>query len=121
MYSEGAEDENYLRGVQAPDAPGGSFTKHRPGRVLGRWPHIHFEVYASPAEATSSGNTVSTTQLALPKDVRHGLRHARLRAERAQLRRRGHPGLGHRVLRRLATTFRSRPSPAASRRGTSRT
>ena len=30
---------------------------------------MHFEVYASQADATSSGNAVRTTQLALPKDL----------------------------------------------------
>ena len=50
LYSQGVEDENYLRGVQATDAAGtATFTTIFPGCYDGRWPHIHFEVYrASP-------------------------------------------------------------------------
>ncbi|MDN5918689.1 MAG: intradiol ring-cleavage dioxygenase [Pseudonocardia sp.] len=70
LYSEGIENENYLRGVQVADASGKlSFTSIYPACYQGRWPHIHFEVYASQADATSSGNAVRTTQLALPQDV----------------------------------------------------
>lgn len=80
LYSEGIENENYLRGVQVADASGTlSFTSIYPACYDGRWPHIHFEVYASQADATSTerssrsqnryGNTVRTTQLALPQDV----------------------------------------------------
>ena len=48
MYSDGAEDENYLRGVQVTDADGRlSFTSIFPACYSGRWPHAHFEVYAS--------------------------------------------------------------------------
>ena len=38
-----------------------------PACCSGRWPHIHFEVYPSLAAATSVGNKVATSQLALPK------------------------------------------------------
>jgi hypothetical protein len=38
---------------------------------MGRWPHIHFEVYRSTAEATSSGQIVKTSQIALPEAVCH--------------------------------------------------
>lgn len=70
MYSQGAEDENYLRGVQPTDANGtATFTSIFPAAYSGRWPHIHFEVYRSTAEATSSGQIVKTSQLALPKAV----------------------------------------------------
>ncbi|MBW0106593.1 intradiol ring-cleavage dioxygenase [Pseudonocardia sp. KRD291] len=70
LYSEGIESENYLRGVQVADASGRlSFTSIYPACYDGRWPHIHFEVYSSQADATSSGNAVRTTQLALPRDV----------------------------------------------------
>jgi protocatechuate 3,4-dioxygenase beta subunit len=69
MYSEGAENENYLRGVQEADA-GGSITFQTifPGAYPGRWPHIHFEVYPSLAEATRAGTIIATSQLALPQD-----------------------------------------------------
>ena len=68
MYSQGVEDENYLRGVQPTDASGtASFTTVFPGCYDGRWPHIHFEVYRSTAEATSDGQIVRTSQIALPQ------------------------------------------------------
>ncbi|WP_374565048.1 intradiol ring-cleavage dioxygenase [Ideonella sp.] len=67
LYSSDAADENYLRGVQISDSNGEvSFTTIFPACYSGRWPHIHFEVYASEAEATSGNNAVKTSQLALP-------------------------------------------------------
>ena len=36
---------------------------------MGRWPHAHFEIYASLAEATDAGNVVHTLQLALPEAI----------------------------------------------------
>lgn len=70
MYSDGVEDETYLRGVQEADADGRlTFTTVVPGCYDGRWPHVHFEVYESLAVATSSGAIVATSQLALPQDV----------------------------------------------------
>jgi len=70
MYSQPAVNENYLRGVQAADANGVvTFTSIFPGAYSGRWPHIHFEVYPSLAQATSSANKRATSQLALPEDV----------------------------------------------------
>lgn len=70
MYSEGVEYENYLRGVQPTNANGtATFTSIFPAAYMGRWPHIHFEVYTSTAEATSSGQIVKTSQLALPEAV----------------------------------------------------
>ena len=57
MYSEGAENENYLRGVQESDADGKlTFLSIFPACYPGRWPHIHFEVYASVADATGGGS-----------------------------------------------------------------
>ena len=68
MYSEGAEQETYLRGVQATDASGtATFTSIFPACYPGRWPHIHFEVYASVADATTKGPIVKTSQIALPR------------------------------------------------------
>jgi len=68
LYSVGRENENYLRGVQQVDASGTvTFTTIYPGCYAGRWPHIHFEVYASLADATGSGPIVKTSQIALPK------------------------------------------------------
>ncbi|WP_323101754.1 intradiol ring-cleavage dioxygenase [Intrasporangium sp. YIM S08009] len=68
MYSQGAADENYLRGVQVTDASGtATFTSIFPACYSGRWPHVHFEVYASVDDATSSGPIVKTSQIALPQ------------------------------------------------------
>ena len=48
LYSQGAEDQNYLRGVQAAGDDGMvTFTSIFPACYSGRWPHIHFEVYPS--------------------------------------------------------------------------
>ena len=70
LYSEGATNENYLRGVQAADQSGKvRFTTVFPAAYQGRWPHIHFEVYASLNEATAAGKISATSQLALPEDV----------------------------------------------------
>lgn len=70
LYSDGVTNENYLRGVQAADGSGKvTFTTIFPAAYMGRWPHIHFEVYASTAEATKAGQITRTSQLALPKDV----------------------------------------------------
>jgi protocatechuate 3,4-dioxygenase beta subunit len=63
-------EENYLRGVQETDATGTvQFTSVFPGCYDGRWPHIHFEVYSSLADATTSGPIVKTSQIALPKEA----------------------------------------------------
>ena len=68
LYSQAIEDENYLRGVQATNASGtATFTSIFPAAYSGRWPHIHFEVYASLDQATSSGQIVKTSQIALPE------------------------------------------------------
>ncbi len=66
MYSSGFADEDYLRGVQPTDDNGvASFQTIFPGCYLGRWPHIHFEIYPSVEETTGAGNIVHTSQLAL--------------------------------------------------------
>jgi protocatechuate 3,4-dioxygenase beta subunit len=68
MYSPGAENENYCRGVQETDEEGVvQFTTIFPACYPGRWPHIHFEVYSGVAAATSGRNAVATSQLALPE------------------------------------------------------
>ena len=70
MYSQGATNENYLRGVQAADANGVvTFTSIYPACYAGRWPHIHFEVYPTMADATSASNRLATSQLALSQEV----------------------------------------------------
>ncbi|WP_457255524.1 intradiol ring-cleavage dioxygenase [Pedococcus sp. P5_B7] len=68
LYSQGVTDENYLRGVQATNGSGtATFTSIFPAAYSGRWPHIHFEVYQSLSQATSSGQIVKTSQIALPE------------------------------------------------------
>jgi protocatechuate 3,4-dioxygenase beta subunit len=68
LYTQGATNQNYLRGVQEADAGGNvTFTSIYPACYAGRWPHIHFEVYPSLAAATSVSNRSATSQIALPK------------------------------------------------------
>lgn len=68
LYSSGATNQNYLRGVQATDADGKvRFTSIFPACYAGRWPHVHFEVYPGLAAATKVSNKVATSQIALPK------------------------------------------------------
>ena len=68
MYSAGAEDQNYLRGVQPTDAKGAAtFHSIFPAAYDGRWPHVHFEVYESVEAATGGGSPLHTSQIALPK------------------------------------------------------
>ena len=71
LYSSGVTNENYLRGIAVTDAAGKvTFTSVFPACYSGRWPHIHFEVYSSLANATSgSGPIRKTSQIALPEDV----------------------------------------------------
>jgi protocatechuate 3,4-dioxygenase beta subunit len=70
LYSRAITGENYLRGVQETDSTGTvTFTSIFPACYSGRWPHIHFEVYSSVADATSSGPIVKTSQIALPKET----------------------------------------------------
>lgn len=70
LYSQAAANENYLRGAQEADADGTvTFQSIFPACYSGRWPHIHFEVYDSLSDATSSGPIVRTSQIALPKEA----------------------------------------------------
>lgn len=70
LYSNGVTDEDYLRGVQQADSNGTiTFTSIFPACYMGRWPHIHFEVYPSLEAATSASNAINTSQLALPEEV----------------------------------------------------
>lgn len=66
MYDSGLEGENYLRGVQEADGNGQvTFTSVFPGAYNGRWPHIHFEVFQSLNKATSAGQVLAVSQIAL--------------------------------------------------------
>ena len=70
LYDAAAADQNYLRGVQESDASGKlTFQTIFPGCYAGRWPHIHFEVFPSLAEATASGQKLVTSQIALPEEA----------------------------------------------------
>ncbi|MFJ5996990.1 intradiol ring-cleavage dioxygenase [Streptomyces sp. NPDC092370] len=70
LYSEGVTEENYLRGVQETDDQGRvTFTSIFPGCYPGRWPHVHFEVFGSLADATAATSITNTSQLAFPKDA----------------------------------------------------
>jgi protocatechuate 3,4-dioxygenase beta subunit len=62
--------ESYLRGVQTTDANGQvTFTTIVPGCYEGRWPHIHFEVYASLAGTTTGRSAALISQFAIPTAV----------------------------------------------------
>jgi protocatechuate 3,4-dioxygenase beta subunit len=68
LYSPGARDQNFLRGVQPAGGDGTvRFTTIFPGCYAGRWPHVHFEVYPSLAAARDVSNKIATSQIALPK------------------------------------------------------
>ncbi|WP_448221426.1 dioxygenase family protein [Gordonia iterans] len=70
MYSEGVEDETYLRGVQVVGDDGtATFTTVVPGCYPGRWTHLHFEVYPDRASATDVENVIATSQVAFPKGM----------------------------------------------------
>lgn len=70
MYSEGVEDETYLRGIQTADASGQvTFRTIVPGCYAGRWTHVHFEVYPDTDSATNAENAIATSQLAFPQDM----------------------------------------------------
>ena len=68
LYAPGLEDENYLRGVQLADSAGWvRFTSVFPGTHDRRWPHAHFEVYPSLAEAPAT--RLHTAEITLPADA----------------------------------------------------
>ena len=69
LYSEGVTDQNYLRGVQPAGDDGTlSFTSIFPACYDGRWPHIHFEVYASVDDAIGGGGRSAPPDRA-PQDI----------------------------------------------------
>ena len=107
MYT--APDANYLRGVQEADATGTvTFQSIWPGCYDGRWPHMHFEVYPTLADALEASNRIVTSQIALPQDAcdvvvrRRRLRDQRqqptphVAGQRQRVQRRLGPGAGHR-------------------------
>ncbi len=63
-------DRNYLRGIGIADSAGEvRFTSVFPGCYPGRWPHVHFEVFADIGHAASGKASLLTSQLAMPGDV----------------------------------------------------
>ncbi|NYT39200.1 intradiol ring-cleavage dioxygenase [Sphingomonas sp. R-74633] len=59
--------ESYLRGVGVTDSNGQvTFTTIFPGCYSGRWPHIHFEIFSSVANATGGRYATLVSQLAMP-------------------------------------------------------
>jgi protocatechuate 3,4-dioxygenase beta subunit len=59
------ETANYLRGAAVTDADGiARFTTIFPGCYRGRWPHLHFEVFASREKTLSGSNSLLTSQFA---------------------------------------------------------
>lgn len=70
MYSEGVEDDTFLRGTQVADAQGAvTFTTVVPGCYSGRWTHLHFEVYPDPEAATDVSGVIATSQVAFPVEM----------------------------------------------------
>ena len=64
----GAADRNYLRGVGISDGSGQvRFTTVLPGCYPGRWPHLHFEVFASAEAAVTGSAALLTSQFAFPE------------------------------------------------------
>jgi protocatechuate 3,4-dioxygenase beta subunit len=70
LYDQEIASENYLRGVQESDWNGRvSFETIFPAAYMGRWPHIHFEVYESLDAATQGSGKLRTSQIAIREDV----------------------------------------------------
>ncbi len=70
LYSEGVEEQNYLRGVQIADSDGKvRYSSIFPACYPGRWPHIHFEVYPDQQSITDAANAIATSQVALPQET----------------------------------------------------
>ncbi len=63
-------ESNYLRGVGITDDKGEvTFTTIFPGCYPGRWPHIHFEVFASADKAATGKDSLLVSQFALPTEA----------------------------------------------------
>lgn len=70
MYSEGVEDETWLRGIQVADDNGTvTFKTIVPGCYAGRWTHLHFEVYPSLDSANDVDNAIATSQIAFAPEM----------------------------------------------------
>ena len=67
LYSVPAE--SWLRGLQVTDSAGMvEFTTIWPGCYSGRWPHIHFELFSSKANATGGSYARLISQFAMPDE-----------------------------------------------------
>lgn len=67
-------ETTYLRAVGVTDAEGkATFKTIFPGCYRGRYPHMHFEVYPSLAQATSYQHRILTSQLAMPEATCHAV------------------------------------------------
>lgn len=63
----GVTEANYLRGLQISDDQGRvTFTTILPGTYMGRYPHVHFEVFDAPADAVDGRKSRLIAQIALP-------------------------------------------------------
>jgi protocatechuate 3,4-dioxygenase beta subunit len=70
LYDGEIAGENYLRGVQASGKDGVvRFETIFPAAYMGRWPHMHFEIYESLDAASSGSQKLRTSQLAIPKET----------------------------------------------------
>jgi protocatechuate 3,4-dioxygenase beta subunit len=70
LYDQEIAGENYLRGVQESVGDGKlSFKTIFPAAYMGRWPHIHFEVYESLDAATQGSSKLRTSQIAIPEEI----------------------------------------------------
>jgi protocatechuate 3,4-dioxygenase beta subunit len=68
LYS--VPNQNYLRGVQVADADGTvTFESIFPAAYFRRWPHVHFQVYSSLADAVRASGLLATSQIAMPGDL----------------------------------------------------
>lgn len=79
-------EQNYLRGLQVTDAAGRArFRTIFPACYPGRFPHIHFEVFAGRAKAASGRDSLLTSQFALPAEADQAV-YQTVPAYRASLR-----------------------------------
>lgn len=68
MYGGKANAEDYLRGVQLTGSDGvARFRSVFPSCYGGRWPHIHFSVYADRASARAGSTPLLVSQIAMPQ------------------------------------------------------
>jgi protocatechuate 3,4-dioxygenase beta subunit len=65
-----APGESWLRGARQTDANGRvTFTTIVPGCYAGRYPHLHFEVFASAAAATHGDHALLVGQIIIPESL----------------------------------------------------